>query len=249
MERIINNKQIFIEEGHQHVLQHWIEYNRQTSSSPIVITLDYHTDTKTAFHIYACRELGNNNPRIIEFRENIFESINLDNFDFIDNLQNDEHIDFATRKNIVSKVYISSFQVGCDGSQDSYNEKIYYINSLCYSGCSKNMHDDDCNLIRCNRCIESEELVHQFTHISEINGDGFIGYNYILDIDLDFFRTMKSIEPNDASIFYRLIRDAAIITIATEPEYVNKVKIDEEINSEYLLERLLKHIEQATSQS
>lgn len=249
MERMINNKQIFIEEEHHHVLQHWIEYNRQTSSSPLVITLDYHTDTKPAFHRYACRELGNNNSKIIEFRENTLENTNLENFDFIDNLQNDEHIDFAIRKNIVSKVYIRSFQGRYDGRQDSCNEKIYHINSHCYSGCSKTVHDDDCNLIYCNRCIESEELIRQFTYISEINEDGFIRDNYILDIDLDFFRTIKSIDPDDASTFYRLIRGASIITIATEPLYVNEVKFDKEINSEYLLKRLLEHIEQATSQS
>ncbi len=165
------------------------------------------------------------------------------NLDFINNLRNDEHINFAIRKNIVSKVYISSFQGGYNGSQDPYNESVYHINSFCHSECLKNAHDDDCTPIQYDRCIESEELVRQLLYVSEINTD-----NYILDIDLDFFHTIRSIEPNDSSAFQRLIRGAAIITIATEPSYVNSLKINQELNSEYLLQELLVHIEQATSE-
>jgi hypothetical protein len=244
VERIINNKQVFIEEEHHQVLRHWIGYRRDTSDIPFVITLDHHTDTRTAFHGLACRGMKHNTSNIIEFRESIFNSVHLDNLDFINNLCNDEHINFATRKNIVSRVYISSFQTSYNGSQDSYNESVYHINSFCHSHCLKNIHDDDCTLIRYDKCIESEELVRQILHVSEMHTD-----NYILDIDLDFFHTMRSIEPNDPSIFHRLIRGAAIITVATEPFYVNSLKIDQEINSEYLLQRLLVHIDQATSEN
>ncbi len=64
--------------------------------------------------------------------------------------------------------------------------------------------------------------------------------NYILDIDLDFFRTAKSVNPNKKEIFYDLIRQAKIITIAMEPDY-----IEEGITADYLLSKILYHIEEA----
>lgn len=249
MEQIINNKRIFIEEEHHHVLQHWIRYHIETSTSPILITLDHHTDTITAFHGYACKEMRNCESRIIEFRECAFVNANIHNIDFINNLRNDEHIDFATRKDIISKVYISSFQGGYDGERDSHNEKVYHINSFCHSQCEKKTHDDDCMNTCYDRCIESDELANQLSHILEMNMDNCTIDNYILDIDLDFFHTVRAITPDDASIFHRLIRGATIITIATEPNYVNQLKRDEQISTEYLLRSLLRHIEQATSES
>ena len=64
--------------------------------------------------------------------------------------------------------------------------------------------------------------------------------NYILDIDLDFFRTAKSVNPNNKEVFYHLIRQSKIITIATEPGYIEKG-----ITADYLLNKILYHIEEA----
>ena len=36
--------------------------------------------------------------------------------------------------------------------------------------------------------------------------DGQIKYKYILDIDLDYFHTMKSIDPESMDIFSRLVK-------------------------------------------
>lgn len=69
---------------------------------------------------------------------------------------------------------------------------------------------------------------------------------YILDIDLDYFRTAKSINPNDPSTFYELIRRATAITIALEPDFVLMEKIQgEAITSDVLFPQLMKHIESA----
>lgn len=46
---------------------------------------------------------------------------------------------------------------------------------------------------------------------------------YILDIDLDVFHTVGSIEPKDPASFYRLIRGSLAITIATEAECVDEL--------------------------
>jgi hypothetical protein len=47
-------------------------------------------------------------------------------------------------------------------------------------------------------------------------------------------------------VFYELISGAKIITIVTEPECVDMLKYEgEEINSTFLLEHILSHINQA----
>ena len=69
---------------------------------------------------------------------------------------------------------------------------------------------------------------------------------YILDIDLDYFNTRKSIEPDDPEEFYKLIREAEAITIAKESSCVESLQHDDEnLTSDYLLEKLLEHIKKA----
>ena len=69
---------------------------------------------------------------------------------------------------------------------------------------------------------------------------------YILDIDLVAFHSQQAIEPVDPLTFYRLIRNAVAITIATEAECVEGLKFDDEpINANMLLDQVLGHIETA----
>ena len=69
---------------------------------------------------------------------------------------------------------------------------------------------------------------------------------YILDIDLDVFHSRQAIEPADRTTFYRLIRNAVAITVATEAECVEDLKFDgETIDAEFLLARLMEHIKAA----
>lgn len=66
---------------------------------------------------------------------------------------------------------------------------------------------------------------------------------YILDIDLDYFMSKKAITPIDYTIFSRIVQNADIITIAKESGYVEICRKEEDINSEYLLEKLLSLID------
>lgn len=69
--------------------------------------------------------------------------------------------------------------------------------------------------------------------------DGQIKYKYILDIDLDYFHTMKSINPKSVEIFSRLVKGATAITIAKESACVGLVKTDKRVTSKVLLKELL----------
>lgn len=69
---------------------------------------------------------------------------------------------------------------------------------------------------------------------------------FILDIDLDYFNTRKSIAPDDASVFHDLIRRSAAITLARESGCVQSCQLQgEELNSDYIEDALKEHIRTA----
>ena len=62
----------------------------------------------------------------------------------------------------------------------------------------------------------------------------------------DYFHSEKSINPTDTTAFYRLIRNSVAITIATEPECVEALRLDgSNVTASMLLERLKEHIKAA----
>lgn len=246
----INNKKIGIEEEHHHVLKYWIYYTLESSSVPYLITLDHHIDTLSAFNKYGWFNIKKENDssvkelqRVKQVVQKLIEDINLKDLSFLQNLKHDEHIDFSIKKNIISKAFVISYSSE-PSLRDMNNENIYYIRrSSCYIGCNKTIHDDECTRKIYDTCIESGFLQDALNNIPIEYKD-----NYILDIDLDYFHTIKSLDPKSKEVFYDLIKNAKLITIATECEWVNRTKLDEEINSEYILDKLLEHIEIAINQ-
>ena len=131
------------------------------------------------------------------------------------------------------------------------HNNIYVVPYNCFIGCEAMPHNDDCQLRLSEEVIESAYLDDQLMRGAEISK--CIGLSnleaepYILDIDLDVFHTRSAISPRDASTFYRLIKNATAITIATESECVEELWLDEDdrMSSTDLLQKLLAHINKA----
>lgn len=131
------------------------------------------------------------------------------------------------------------------------DSQLFVIGNLCAVGCNRGPHNDDCKIPHYNQAIETVFLDDKLNIMNEmvpgVINQSQIVTDYILDIDLDYFHTIKSVSPEDPLTFYSLIRNASIITIATEPFYVNQWKeFDSNINSETLLEQVIRHITKAT---
>ena len=113
-------------------------------------------------------------------------------------------------------------------------------------------HTDSCSKSHADMSIESSFLEKILSKMNDIS-DGLVLNNiiqedYILDIDLDYFMSQKSINPNDTKVFYSLIKNSKAITIAREPKCIELCKLrDEKIDDEYLLDILLNHIKIALS--
>lgn len=129
--------------------------------------------------------------------------------------------------------------------------RIYVIPFDCHIGCETIPHNDDCRARRYDEIIEAMYLDDQLERGSEISRcfglPGLEAAPYILDIDLDAFHSRRSIHPNDPSTFYRLIKNALAITIATEAECVDEEWLDDHdrMSADELLIELLAHIEKA----
>lgn len=131
---------------------------------------------------------------------------------------------------------------------DDPENHIFVISHDCAIGCTRMPHNDDCVVEHGNMIIESTYLDDQLARGAEMSRCVGIPHveaqPYILDIDLDAFHSRKAIKPADPRTFYRLIRNAEAITIATEAECVEELKFDDElINADMLLDQILRHIE------
>lgn len=129
--------------------------------------------------------------------------------------------------------------------------RIYALPFDCFIGCQSRPHNDDCVLQQSGEILEARYLDDQLVRGSEISRclglSDLEAAPYILDIDLDVFHTRRAITPEDPSTFYRLIKNAVAITIATEAECVEEEWLDDEdrMNSGELLQELLSHINKA----
>lgn len=110
--------------------------------------------------------------------------------------------------------------------------------------------EDEQHLRHCDLAVEKSYLDVKLkiaNKMAESLGiTDLLSEDFILDIDLDYFRTAESINPQDPSAFYELIRRSAAITIALEPKFVIYERVEgENITSDFLYPKLLKHIENA----
>lgn len=128
---------------------------------------------------------------------------------------------------------------------------VYVISHDCYIGCEAGTHDESCEVMRAGQIIDAKYLDDQLQRGAEISR--CIGLAdleaapYILDIDLDVFHTRRSINPENPSTFYRMIKNAVAITIATEAQCVNEEWLDDDdkMTANELLAELLAHIDKA----
>lgn len=232
---ILDGKKIYIVNSHQYVLLPWKIYI-DCHDLPILITFDEHTDTRSAFshYQYVCKQDPSNFFNKDILRNDVLFST------AVCNLKNDEHIDYALKVGILRKAFVMSFQ--SSGQTDRYNENIHYIRRPCYEGCPNGPHDDQCQEIYQKRAINAPEVEAMLNNIENIDKticeNRTIMVPYVLDIDLDYFHYEESLTPQDTSAFYKLIRNASIITIAKEPMYTY-------LDSDLLVDRIKYHIQRA----
>lgn len=227
---------------HHEVLKEWEKYNIKN-----VFSLDYHSDTHKTLLRYLYNQEVEYNENIKD--EEIFKNIEekrkliikwyLSGFikleEILKDLKNDEFLDFAIRGMVVEKIFVHGPTI----LSENNNEIVSVIDN------PNSFKDNEILLYspqnNTNELIEDYILEKSINLITNKIDNNFFE-DFILDIDLDVFNTIKSINPKQSEIFRWLIKKAKLITIAEELEYVDELKEDEIINVDYLIEKLEKLI-------
>lgn len=248
----IGGKDVYIVESHHHVLQSWAVIRRLLTEAPALLTLDHHTDTYEPFyrHLYDAMRGTTGDAKVVGMEALLGGMVNdlryddeVSVMDAIGKLHNDEHIRTAIAARIVSRAFVVNL------SNETYSEPnmLYEAGSMCAIGCMKTSHDDACTSVHSAQVLESVYLDRELNALNAMAAqDGVPAVEaepYVLDIDLDYFHSERAIEPGDPGTFYRLVRNAVAVTIATEPEYVEECRNKgSNVTGESLLERMKQHI-------
>lgn len=107
---------------------------------------------------------------------------------------------------------INSFKI----ENTNPNEIFHFTNYACNVG---NFLTSALNSWLIKECIQ----VRTETKLHNLDKLDFQNYNYIVDIDIDFREWKNEIE-NDIKIIKNLIKNAAVVTIATSPYFIDQEK-------------------------
>ncbi len=232
--------ELFVCDEHHHVLEAWEKYPGNN-----VITLDYHTDTHPAFQHYSYGK-----HKDIQNRENLVQnmlseqSLLVNNYrsgkkslnECINLLRNDEHIDFAVQAGIVNSVFV--IPSGGDGNNGFVNKRIFdarhqhtynahpiiEYNYICLPNCKRGPHNDDCLIDLAANLIDDIFLNDAVSYVETLLPSFF--HNYILDIDLDYFRSITAFQSTQLFVFKSIAQHANLLTIAKEEACLEMHKLE-----------------------
>lgn len=273
----ISGKRIFVFESHHFALYPWALLKREFFNSSVnLFSFDYHTDTINPFRkfSYNSKDMSINEKLQKELIKEINFQDDSSLRNAIAKLNHDEHILAAIQSGIIEHAFIIS-HLGSEKPL-SYEEKEridkcytpeailqkvegtyritpreerHYPPSDIYMTDFLMSDYDDGNEVA-NILLDDVFLQQHISVMSRMSGminlEGNMETPYILDIDLDYFTSKYSLFPNNINIFSKLVQNAKIITIAKESVCVELCSCGN-VNSEYLLEKLLLLLEKCLS--
>lgn len=217
-------KRVFIVNSHHHVVKEWFRYQR---TGVHLLSLDYHTDFFEAF------TRKSYNPSTISCEDrNLYLSKHILCSDVdaaIQDLWNDEHIDFALNSGMIEKAFVFShnsttFRDGRVLSVPNGREPLVraHIFSYCemWHPLAIPQPYDDSTEAKMAKLITTDQVLTEV--IDTFREYGFNRDNYILDFDCDFIRDKDAMTHGRYQTLQNLINGAKAITIAREPKCVEE---------------------------
>ncbi|MBX8557003.1 UPF0489 family protein [Pseudomonas cichorii] len=279
----ICGKPVFTFDNHHEALLPWAECASALDCAPRLLTLDYHSDTRSAFLSFSTKNIAwvKSNGGWQERAAGEVAKINFRAVetvrDAVANLQHDEHISAGVQSGIIditfaivggpiTNEYRSNEQNSAEvqwRERDTPGEpKPLALPPYSYSIPKERIIELPRQKVSSDEPVRSKgyadqalesdfllrhlELIEAITKSADV--PGLFEAPFILDFDLDYFNTRRSIQPTDHDVLHELIRRAEIITIAREPKCVSNLqKSGENLTSDWLEAELKQHIKNALS--
>lgn len=209
-------KDFSVTDLHHEVLRFWATWRREHDFMPSVLTLDHHTDVVQAFR--------NESIVVPEGAWRSEECVER----AVAELKHDEHFDWAVRSGLIKEAFIASHT----NATAPANGALHI--------CMDPRWGEENDLFReperlrplADSVLESDYLYRCFGDIEKYG-------RFILDIDCDYFLTVKALSPQDDSYFRMLCQKAEIITVSLEKDWVRLLRFRGE---EFSAERIVQSI-------
>lgn len=236
-EHQIREKLLYRFSDHATAILPWAKIASKQDRPPLLVTLDHHTDTNSAWLRSLFQEVGRDIPRMESIREERVSKLDPksqeDLLHSMQDLHHDEHIDLAIRLGIISGAVViqHSFSSPLPEWKARGMEVIPFDSDHLKDENKRGFYDlalDDQWLTPLIKNLPEE--IHPFKR------------PYILDIDLDYFKTARSLLPINSSTFTRLVDESLGITVAEEEGWVERLWLDHPPEKGELFQQLLKII-------
>jgi hypothetical protein len=154
----------------------------------------------------------------------------------LDGLYHDEHIDVAIRCGIFKSAYVI---------QHSHHELLpeWQEFDMVVWPTEIDIHSaTESDLINYyDKVLEDDFLERQLQMLP--SDFSLEANNYILDIDLDVFKTKRSLKPKSCEILKKMVDNSVGVTIAMESEWVQRLSKEDDLTAIYMLEQLVDLLE------
>jgi hypothetical protein len=141
----------------------------------------------------------------------------------METLGNDEHVVAAIGADIIRSAFVIAHNAA-DTTQDIYLEhKIICrgVDEYLRAGRARPQPDN---------VLEADFLARRLRDFDDIlktlDEPLLRDAPFILDIDLDYFNTLRAVRPDAPELIRALAREAALLTVATEPEFVTHCAVE-----------------------
>ena len=223
---------MIVVEHHHEVLPHWAAFRRTQHSAPRLLTLDHHTDTSRPFRRYLRRQARGQGQHLSDTMERELSRQLVSQLDYttprtiesaMKTLGNDEHIVAAIGADIIRSAFVIAHNAA-DTAQD-----IYLEHKIICRGVDEYHHEGRIRP-QPNNVLETDFLskrLQDFDDILRKLDEPVLRYSpFILDIDLDYFNTLRAVRPDAPELIRSLAKEAALLTVATEPTFVTHCAVE-----------------------
>ena len=211
-------KKIHIVSSHNEVLLPWAKHllRKENFLPPGVLVLDHHTDVMPSFRD-ADAVIEKDCWKNLSFLE-----------ETVKKLKHDEHFHFAVASGLVKECVISS----CVNGTTPAHKDLRIVWDERWEDENRVFANPEKYRFLADSVLETSYLEARFGKK--------LPEDFILDIDCDYFATVKSLSPEDRSYFDQMVSSASLITISKEKEWVRLLRFpgEELLTAEKIIETL-----------